>query len=126
MPADKKMRILVVDDFNTMRRIVKNILKQLGFENVGEAENGQEALEVLKKEKFDFVITDWNMPVMNGLDLLKAIKADAALKDIPVMMVTAEAQQQNIVEAVKSGASNYIVKPFTAEVLEEKINKIFK
>lgn len=126
MPADKKMRILVVDDFNTMRRIVKNILKQLGFENVGEAENGQEALEVLKKEKFDFVITDWNMPVMTGLDLLKAIKADAALKDIPVMMVTAEAQQQNIVEAVKSGAGNYIVKPFTAEVLEEKINKIFK
>ena len=126
MPADKKMRILVVDDFNTMRRIVKNILKQLGFENVGEAENGQEALEVLKKEKFDFVITDWNMPVMTGLDLLKAIKADAALKDIPVMMVTAEAQQQNIVEAVKTGASNYIVKPFTAEVLEEKISKIFK
>ncbi|MDP2799276.1 MAG: chemotaxis response regulator CheY [Deltaproteobacteria bacterium] len=126
MPADKKMRILVVDDFNTMRRIVKNILKQLGFENVGEAENGQEALEVLKKEKFDFVITDWNMPVMTGLDLLKAIKADAALKDLPVMMVTAEAQQQNIVEAIKTGASNYIVKPFTAEVLEEKINKIFK
>lgn len=126
MPADKKMRILVVDDFNTMRRIVKNILKQLGFENVGEAENGQEALEVLKKEKFDFVITDWNMPVMNGLDLLKAIKADAALKDLPVMMVTAEAQQQNIVEAIKTGASNYIVKPFTAEVLEEKISKIFK
>lgn len=126
MPADKNMRILVVDDFNTMRRIVKNILKQLGFENIGEAENGQEALEVLKKEKFDFVITDWNMPVMTGLDLLKAIKADAALKDIPVMMVTAEAQQQNIVEAVKSGAGNYIVKPFTAEVLEEKINKIFK
>lgn len=126
MPADKNMRILVVDDFNTMRRIVKNILKQLGFENVAEAENGQEALEVLKKEKFDFVITDWNMPVMTGLDLLKAIKADAALKDLPVMMVTAEAQQQNIVEAVKTGASNYIVKPFTAEVLEEKINKIFK
>ncbi|MEW5948057.1 MAG: chemotaxis response regulator CheY [Thermodesulfobacteriota bacterium] len=126
MPADKNMRILVVDDFNTMRRIVKNILKQLGFENVGEAENGQEALEVLKKEKFDFIITDWNMPVMTGLDLLKAIKADAALKDLPVMMVTAEAQQQNIVEAVKNGASNYIVKPFTAEVLEEKINKIFK
>ena len=126
MPADKNMRILVVDDFNTMRRIVKNILKQLGFENIGEAENGQEALEVLKKEKFDFVITDWNMPVMTGLDLLKAIKADAALKDLPVMMVTAEAQQQNIVEAVKTGASNYIVKPFTAEVLEEKISKIFK
>ena len=116
----------MVDDFNTMRRIVKNILKQLGFENVGEAENGQEALEVLKKEKFDFVITDWNMPVMTGLDLLKAIKADAALKDLPVMMVTAEAQQQNIVEAIKTGASNYIVKPFTAEVLEEKISKIFK
>jgi two-component system chemotaxis response regulator CheY len=126
MPADKNMRILVVDDFNTMRRIVKNILKQLGFENVGEAENGREALEVLKKEKFDFVITDWNMPVMTGLDLLKAIKADAALKDLPVMMVTAEAQQQNIVEAVKTGASNYIVKPFTAEVLEEKISKIFR
>lgn len=116
----------MVDDFNTMRRIVKNILKQLGFENVGEAENGQEALNLMKKEKFDFVVTDWNMPVMNGLDLLKAIKADAALKDIPVMMVTAEAQQQNIVVAVKAGASNYIVKPFTSEVLEEKISKIFK
>lgn len=126
MPADKKMRILVVDDFNTMRRIIRNILKQLGFENVTESENGQEALDVLKKEKFDFVITDWNMPVMTGLDLLKAIKADAALRDIPVMMVTAEAQQQNIVEAIKTGASNYIVKPFTAEALEEKINKIFK
>lgn len=126
MPANKDMNILVVDDFNTMRRIVKNILKQLGFDKVSEAENGQRALEVLKKDRFDFVVTDWNMPVMTGLDLLKAIKADEQLKHIPVMMVTAEAQQQNIVEAVKAGASNYIVKPFTAEVMEEKINRIFK
>ncbi len=126
MPANKDMNVLVVDDFNTMRRIVKNILKQLGFNNVSEAENGQRALEVLKKDRFDFVVTDWNMPVMTGLDLLKAIKADEQLKHIPVMMVTAEAQQQNIVEAVKAGASNYIVKPFTAEVMEEKINRIFK
>ncbi len=126
MPADKNMKILVVDDFNTMRRIVKNVLKQIGFDNVSEAEDGQTALTMLKADKFDFVVTDWNMPVMTGLDLLKTMKADAALKDIPVMMVTAEAQQQNIVEAVKSGAANYIVKPFTAEVMEEKINKIFK
>ncbi len=126
MPADKGMNILVVDDFNTMRRIIRNILKQLGFDNCSEAENGQRALEVLKKDKFDFVVTDWNMPVMTGLELLKGIKADPELKHIPVMMVTAEAQQQNIVEAVKAGASNYIVKPFTAEVMEEKINKIFK
>lgn len=126
MPADKSMSILVVDDFNTMRRIVRNILKQLGYDNVSEAEHGQRALELLRKNHFDFVITDWNMPVMTGLDLVRAIKGDEQLKAIPVMMVTAEAQQQNIIEAVKAGASNYIVKPFTAEVLEEKINRIFK
>lgn len=126
MPADKSMHILIVDDFNTMRRIVKNIFKQLGFDNCEEAENGQRALEMLKKAPFDFVVSDWNMPVMNGLELLKAIKSDEQLKHIPVMMVTAEAQQGNVLEAVKAGASNYIVKPFTAETIGEKIGKIFK
>lgn len=126
MPPSKDITILVVDDFNTMRRIIKNLLKQLGFNNISEAEHGQRALELLRKEHFDFVITDWNMPVMTGMELLKAIKSDEQLKAIPVMMVTAEAQQQNIVAAVKAGASNYIVKPFTAEVMEEKINRIFK
>lgn len=125
MPADPAMKILVVDDMSTMRRIVKNILKQLGFANVEEAENGQEGLDKLKAGGFGFVVSDWNMPVMTGIDMLRAIRADAAIKAIPVLMVTAEAQQENLVEAVKAGVSNYIVKPFTAEVLQEKINKIF-
>jgi two-component system chemotaxis response regulator CheY len=126
MPADPNMKILVVDDMSTMRRIVKNIMKQLGFANVEEAENGQEALDKLRAEPFGFVISDWNMPVMTGIDLLRAIRADNKLKDIPVLMVTAEAQKENLVEAIKAGVSNYIVKPFTAEVLQEKMNKIFK
>jgi two-component system chemotaxis response regulator CheY len=125
MPADPAMKILVVDDMSTMRRIVKNILKQLGFANVEEAENGQEGLDKLKAGGFGFVVSDWNMPVMTGIEMLRAIRADAAIKAIPVLMVTAEAQQENLVEAVKAGVSNYIVKPFTAEVLQEKINKIF-
>jgi two-component system chemotaxis response regulator CheY len=126
MPADPTMKILVVDDMSTMRRIVKNIMKQLGFVNVEEAENGREALEKLRAESFGFIISDWNMPVMTGIDLLRAIRADDKLKAIPVLMVTAEAQKQNLVEAIQAGVSNYIVKPFTAEVLQEKMNKIFK
>lgn len=126
MPADLNMRILVVDDMSTMRRIVKNIMKQLGFANVEEAEDGQEALEKLRAESFGFIISDWNMPVMTGIELLRAIRADDNLKAIPLLMVTAEAQKENLVEAIQAGVSNYIVKPFTAEVLQEKMNKIFK
>jgi two-component system chemotaxis response regulator CheY len=126
MPADPNMKILVVDDMVTMRRIVKNILKQLGFANVDEAENGQEALQKLRADSFGFVVSDWNMPVMTGIDMLREIRADEKLKTTPVLMVTAEAQQSNLVEAVQAGVSNYIVKPFTAETLQEKIAKIFK
>ena len=126
MPADPNMKILVVDDMSTMRRIVKNIMKQLGFANVEEAENGKDALDKLKAEAFGFVISDWNMPVMTGIELLRAIRADDKLKALPVLMVTAEAQKENLVEAIQAGVSNYIVKPFTAEVLQEKMNKIFK
>lgn len=126
MPADLNMKILVVDDMSTMRRIVKNILKQLGFNNLEEAENGQEALTKLKADTYGFVVSDWNMPVMMGIDMLRAIRADERLKAIPVLMVTAEAQKENLMEAVKAGVSNYVVKPFTAETMQEKINKIFK
>lgn len=126
MPADPNMKILVVDDMSTMRRIVKNIMKQLGFANVDEAENGQDALDKLRAEPYGFVVSDWNMPVMTGIDMLRAIRADEKLKSIPVLMVTAEAQKENLVEAIQAGVSNYIVKPFTAEVLQEKMGKIFK
>lgn len=126
MAADPNMKILVVDDMSTMRRIVKNIMKQLGYANVEEAENGKDALDKLKAESFGFVISDWNMPVMTGIELLRAIRADDKLKALPVLMVTAEAQKENLVEAIQAGVSNYIVKPFTAEVLQEKMNKIFK
>ncbi len=126
MPADPNMKILVVDDMSTMRRIVKNILKQLGFNNLEEAENGQEALTKLQADNYGFVVSDWNMPVMMGIDMLRAIRADEKLKAIPVLMVTAEAQKENLMEAVKAGVSNYVVKPFTAETMQEKINKIFK
>jgi two-component system chemotaxis response regulator CheY len=123
--ADLKMSILVVDDFATMRRIIKNILKQLGYTDITEADDGAQALAKLKNEKIDFVVTDWNMPNVSGLELLKSIRADPKLKDLPVLMVTAEALKENIVTAVKEGVSNYIVKPFTAETLKEKIDKIF-
>ncbi|QPD04833.1 MAG: chemotaxis regulator transmitting signal to flagellar motor component [Candidatus Nitrospira kreftii] len=126
MPADPNMKILVVDDMVTMRRIVKNMLKQLGFPNCDEAENGQEALQKLRGDTYGFVVSDWNMPVMSGIDMLRAIRADDKLKAIPVLMVTAEAQQSNLVEAVQAGVSNYIVKPFTAETMQEKLGKIFK
>ncbi len=125
MSSDKKMRILVVDDFSTMRRIVKNILKQLGYTNVVDADDGTTAWEVLNKDNIDFVITDWNMPNMSGLELLKKIRNSEEFADMPVLMVTAEAQQENIIEAVQAGVSNYIVKPFTADAIEQKIDKIF-
>jgi len=125
MAVDLKIKILIVDDMSTMRRIVKNALKQIGFSNIEEAEDGTTALSKLRAEPFNFVVSDWNMPNMTGLDLLKAIRSDGALKSLPVLMVTAEAKQENIVEAVQAGVSNYIVKPFTAETLKEKIDKIF-
>lgn len=123
---DKNLKFLVVDDFSTMRRIVRNLLKELGFTNVDEAEDGVIALQKLKNGRFEFVITDWNMPNMTGIDLLKNIRADADLKALPVLMITAEAKKENIIMAAQSGASGYIVKPFTAAVLEEKLNKIFE
>jgi two-component system chemotaxis response regulator CheY len=124
--ADKNMKFLVVDDFSTMRRIVRNLLKELGYANVEEAEDGVIALQRLKSGGVQFVITDWNMPNMTGIELLKAIRADVTLKHLPVLMITAEAKKENIIEAAQSGASGYIVKPFTAAVLEEKMNKIFE
>ncbi len=118
-------RFLVVDDFSTMRRIVRNLLKELGFTNVQEAEDGVEALNKLRADTFDFVVSDWNMPNMTGIELLRAIRADAALKHLPVLMVTAEAKKENIIEAAQAGASGYVVKPFTAATLDEKLKKIF-
>jgi two-component system chemotaxis response regulator CheY len=123
---DKAMPILVVDDFSTMRRIVKNCLKQLGFENITEAEDGSVALQKLGANEFKFIISDWNMPNMMGIDLLKAVRGDAKLKAIPFLMVTAEAQKENVIEAAKAGVSNYIIKPFTADVLQTKMEAIFK
>jgi two-component system chemotaxis response regulator CheY len=123
--ADKNMRFLVVDDFSTMRRILRNLLKELGFTNVEEAEDGQVALHKLKTQHFEFIISDWNMPNMTGIELLKAVRADAQIRGIPFMMITAEAKRENIIEAAMAGASGYIVKPFTAATLEEKMNKIF-
>ncbi|MEJ5211286.1 MAG: chemotaxis response regulator CheY [Burkholderiales bacterium] len=124
--ADPNMKFLVVDDFSTMRRIVRNLLKELGFTNVEEAEDGVVALQKLRNGKFDFVVSDWNMPNMTGLELLKNIRSDPALKHIPVLMVTAEAKKENIIAAAQAGASGYVVKPFTAATLEEKLNKIFQ
>lgn len=124
--ADKNMKFLVVDDFSTMRRIVRNLLKELGFLNVDEAEDGAIALGKLTSEAFDFVVTDWNMPNMDGLTLLQQIRANPQLKHLPVLMITAEAKKENIVAAAQSGASGYIVKPFTAATLSEKLSKIFE
>jgi two-component system chemotaxis response regulator CheY len=123
---DKNLKMLVVDDFSTMRRIVRNLLKELGFHNVEEAEDGVSALNKLQSGRFEFVVTDWNMPNMSGIELLKNIRKDPNLKDLPVLMVTAEAKRENIVEAAQSGANGYIVKPFTATTLEEKLNRIFE
>ncbi len=124
--ADTNLKFLVLDDFSTMRRIVRNLLKELGFTNVDEAEDGVAALAKLRSTNFDFVVSDWNMPNMTGLDLLKEIRSDANLKHLPVLMVTAEAKKENIVSAAQAGASGYVVKPFTAATLEEKLNKIFQ
>jgi len=120
------MKILVVDDFSTMRRIIKNLLRELGFTNTHEADDGTTALPMLQNGRFDFVITDWNMPGMQGIDLLKAIRADDQLKHLPVLMVTAESKRDQIVNAAQAGVNGYVVKPFTAITLEEKISKIFE
>ena len=127
MPADPaKIRFLVVDDFSTMRRIVRNLLKELGFTNVDEAEDGAIALQKLRNGGFDFVVSDWNMPNMDGLTLLQSVRADASLRSLPFLMITAEAKKENIIAAAQAGASGYIVKPFTAVTLSEKLNKIFE
>ncbi|MDR2787778.1 MAG: chemotaxis response regulator CheY [Candidatus Accumulibacter sp.] len=123
--ADPKMRILVVDDFSTMRRIVRNLLKELGFSNVDEAEDGAIALQKLLGGGFQFVVTDWNMPNMDGLQMLQAVRANPSLSHLPVLMITAEAKKENIIAAAQAGASGYIVKPFTAATLSEKLQKIF-
>ena len=119
------MKILIVDDFSTMRRIIKNLLRDLGFNNTEEADDGQTALPKLQKGDFDFLVTDWNMPGMDGLSLLKAVRSDPKLASLPVLMVTAEQKKEQIVAAAQAGVNGYIVKPFTAHTLEEKLNKIF-
>ena len=123
---DRNMKILVVDDFSTMRRIVKNLLNELGFQNILEADDGATALPMLAEGRFDFVVTDWNMPGMSGIALLQAIRSDPALKSLPVLMVTAENTREQIVEAAQSGVNGYVVKPFTAITLKEKIDRIFE
>ena len=123
---NKNMKILVVDDFSTMRRIIKNLLRDLGLTNTQEADDGQTALPMLKDGDFDFVVTDWNMPGMQGIDLLKHIRADEKLKHLPVLMVTAEAKREQIIAAAQAGVNGYIVKPFTAGTLKEKLDKIFQ
>lgn len=120
------MKILIVDDFSTMRRIIKNLLRDLGFNNTQEADDGSTALPMLQKGDFDFVVTDWNMPGMQGIDLLKAIRADDNLKHLPVLMVTAEAKREQIIAAAQAGVNGYVVKPFTAGTLKEKLDKIFE
>jgi len=120
------MKILIVDDFSTMRRIIKNLLRDLGFNNTSEADDGQTALPMLQSGHYDFLVTDWNMPGMTGIELLKAVRADESLATLPVLMVTAEQKREQIVEAAQEGVNGYIVKPFTAEVLKEKIGKIFE
>nr|WP_028304787.1 chemotaxis response regulator CheY [Oceanospirillum maris] len=123
---DKNMKILIVDDFSTMRRIVKNLLRDLGFANTHEADDGLTAIPLLETGNFDFLVTDWNMPGMTGFDLLKTCRADPKLKDLPILMVTAEAKREQIVAAAQAGVNGYIIKPFTAAVLKEKIEKIFE
>jgi len=123
---DKGMKILVVDDFPTMRRIVRNLLKELGYSNVDEAEDGMAGLARLRSGSYEFVISDWNMPNLDGLAMLKEIRADASLAHLPVLMVTAESKKENIIAAAQAGASGYVVKPFTAATLDEKLNKILE
>ncbi len=119
------LKVLVVDDFPTMRRIIKNLLKQLGFQHITEAEDGAHALSVIREKPIDFVVTDWNMPRLTGIELLKKLRADPSYKTLPVLMITAEAEKDCIIQAIKAGVNNYIVKPFTAETLKEKLEKIF-
>ncbi|NOQ81649.1 MAG: chemotaxis protein CheY [Methylophaga sp.] len=123
---DKNMKILVVDDFSTMRRIIKNLLRDLGFNNTVEADDGLTALPILQAGGIDFLVTDWNMPGMQGIDLLKAVRADEKLSTIPVLMVTAETKREQIIVAAQAGVNGYVVKPFTAATLKEKIDKIFE
>jgi len=123
---DTSIKILIVDDFATMRRILKNILKQLGFKNLVEADDGTTAWDVLENQEIDLIISDWNMPKMTGLELLKKVRASTKYKTAPFLMVTAEAQKQNVIEAVQAGVSNYVVKPFTAEAISDKLAKILK
>lgn len=123
---NKDMKILIVDDFSTMRRIIKNLLRDLGFNNTSEADDGNTALPMLKSGDFDFLVTDWNMPGMQGIDLLKAVRADEKLASLPVLLVTAEAKKEQIVEAAQAGVNGYVVKPFNAATLKEKIEKIFE
>ena len=125
MNIDKNMKILVVDDHQTMRRIVEQTLRNLGFKNIDTADDGATALPMLEKGGFDFLVSDWNMPKMQGIDLLKAVRADANLKSMPVLMVTAEAKAEQIVMAAKAGVNDYVVKPFNADTLNKKIEKIF-
>lgn len=126
MSTDTNMRILVVDDFSTMRKIIKNILRQLGYTNIVEADDGTTAWDVLNKDNIDFIVSDWNMPNMSGIELLRKVRASEEYADVPFLMVTAEAQQENIIEAVQAKVSNYIVKPFTPETMSQKIDKIFQ
>ncbi|GLR63905.1 response regulator [Marinospirillum insulare] len=123
---NKDMKILIVDDFATMRRIIKNLLRDLGFNNTFEADDGLTAIPMLNSGNYDFLVTDWNMPGMTGFDLLKHVRADPDLKDLPILMVTAESKREQIVAAAQAGVNGYIVKPFTAAVLKEKIEKIFE
>lgn len=123
---DKNMNILVVDDFSTMRRIVKNLLSEIGFNNIAEADDGKTALPILERGGIDFLVTDWNMPGMPGIDLLKAVRANPKLADLPVLMVTAEAKREQIMEAAQAGVNGYVVKPFTADTLKEKVDKVFE
>ena len=125
MALNTSVKVLVVDDFATMRRIVKGVLKQLGFKEIIEADDGTTALEELRKQDIGLIVSDWNMPKMTGLDLLKKVRSEEKFKDIPFIMVTAEGQKENVLEAVKAGVSNYIVKPFTPETLSEKLEKVF-
>jgi len=120
------MKILIVDDFSTMRRIIKNLLRDLGFTNTAEADDGLTALPMLQSGAFDFLVTDWNMPGMSGIDLLRQVRADERLRSLPVLMVTAEAKREQIIEAAQAGVNGYVVKPFTAQALKEKIEKIFE
>lgn len=124
MIGDKSMKILIVDDFSTMRRILKNTLRQLEFNNIVEADDGSSAIRILESDQIDFIISDWNMPEMTGIELLRQVRSSDDLKGIPFLMVTAEAQQENILQAVQAGVSNYVVKPFTADTLKQKIEKI--